>query len=339
MATARAAAAAKTSKRTATKETSSLADFCRPCPRDKKRRKGANTSRQITAAATPAPRDKDPVVQVINGELVLQQQHETANGNDDERSMTVVVEEQAATTGIVGAGYTDFTVKRAGSGSRWTAEETDMFYTALRQIGLDFGTMEAYFEGRRNRRQLKRKYYSELKRHGDLIEKAMHPAARVKIDLEVFELTEETVKENIAEVEKKREEEEKKREEEEKAKADEAADKLDDEEKQESEEVVEENGTAAAEGSKTITNAIVSMDTVIDEFTDPTSNHPIMDDDVDDDMNEEFMGTEGTMLHEETEDRNDVAQEPPTLSLVHVEPDKPKSTKAKPRFKSRKIKK
>lgn len=338
MATAKAAAAAKPSKRTATKETGSLADFCRPCPRDKKRRKGANTSRQITPAAVLAPRDKDPVVQVINGELVLQQQHETANGNDDERSMTVVVEEQAATTGIVGAGYTDFTVKRAGSGSRWTAEETDVFYTALRQVGLDFGTMEAYFEGRRNRRQLKRKYYAELKRHGDLIEKAMQPAARVKIDLEVFELTEETVKENIAEVEKKREEEEKQREEEEKAKAGEAADK---EEKEKSEEVVEENGTAAAEGSKTMTNVIVPMmEPVIDEFTDPTSNHPIMDDDdMDGDMNEEFMGTEGALLHEETKDRNDVAQEPPTLSLVHVELDKPKSKKAKPRFKSRKTKK
>lgn len=319
--------ARKSSKRPSKEAASNLTDFCKPCPNDKKRKKAANTSRQPTQPVVPAPRSNDPIVQVINGELVLQQQHETAN-HDDERSLTVVVEEQAATTGIVVAGYSDFTVKRTGSsGNRWTAAETDVFFTALRQVGLDFGTMEAYFEGRRTRRQLKRKYYSELKQHPELVEMVLQPAARVKIDLEVFELTEETLKDNIAE------EDEKKREEEAKAMAadivasQEVGDTVRDGDK-------EENATA--DDPKSSTEAIVPVEPVIDEFTDPTLENPIMHDDEDDDMHEEFMGTEGIALHEETETQEE-AEEKLTLSLVHV--DKPKKVKAKPRFKSRKTKK
>ena len=49
-----------------------------------------------------------------------------------------------ATPAIVGASYTSF-VPRKGP-QHWSLEETKRFYEALRQMGTDFCSMEAYFE-------------------------------------------------------------------------------------------------------------------------------------------------------------------------------------------------
>lgn len=309
-----AAAIAEQSKKRKPKA-NNLTDFCKPYPVEKKRRKATNTSRQLTQPQASEPRNKDPVVQVINGELVLQQQHETAN-NDDERSLTVVVEEQAATTGIVAASYGDFKLASTGrKSSRWDADETDVFYAALRQVGLDFGTMEAYFEGKRNRRQLKRKYYSELKRHPELVEKAMKPAARVKIDLEVFELTEETVKENIEEEEQKRREE---------AEQKQAAV---DEQPEGNE---RHDGDVPENNEEKYTGTTVPARSNFDEFADPSTADVLLEEE---EEHDEFLGMEDA-LHDGEQMQ---PEEEPTLALVHV--DKPKKAKAKPRFRSRKVKK
>ena len=131
-----------------------------------------------TAAAT---RTAGPVVQIVNGEIVLQESSMVVNGSvnkpDDEFS---VVEEEAQLA-VVGASYNSFVQRRRPQ--HWTAEETQRFYEALRQVGTDFGTMEVYFDSKRTRKQLKRKYQMEMTKNPRLVERALDPTARVEIGM------------------------------------------------------------------------------------------------------------------------------------------------------------
>jgi hypothetical protein len=63
----------------------------------------------------------------------------------------------------------------------WDDADTRIFYDSLRQVGTDFNLMKSYFDGRRSRRQLKRKYQSELVRNPELVERALHPGAKKRI--------------------------------------------------------------------------------------------------------------------------------------------------------------
>lgn len=209
----------------------SLSSFCSPFPKPKQRRGGqtaeATTALAVAAkppteepvvpdaTATQRPQHAGPVVQIVNGEIVLQESsmvfQGSGAGNDPGDNMTVVEEE--AEMAVVGATYTSFATGRRArpKTSHWTVEETQLFYEALRQVGLDFGTMEAYFEStgdpsirKRLRRQLKRKYQAEYTKNPALIEKALQPTGRVDIDLSVFQLTEESIKEMQAEQEKEK---------------------------------------------------------------------------------------------------------------------------------------
>jgi hypothetical protein len=71
----------------------------------------------------------------------------------------------------------------AGTGRplHWDAGDTRIFYDALRQVGTDFNLMRSYFDHRRTRRQLKRKYQSELVKNPDLVERALHPVSKKRI--------------------------------------------------------------------------------------------------------------------------------------------------------------
>ena len=126
--------------------------------------------------------------------------------NNNNALMTVVEEE--AEMAVVGATYTSFATGRRARPkvSHWTVEETQLFYEALQQVGMDFGTMEAYFEaaaldnGRNNnkirfreRRQLKRKYQAEYNKNPQLIEKTLQCQGRVGIDLSIFHLSDDVV--------------------------------------------------------------------------------------------------------------------------------------------------
>ena len=205
----------------------------------------------------PPPLHAGPVVQIVNGEIVLQESsmvfhgsvmasgvgnptniydnnnasmngtntdggggggtnsgydgNNHSNNNHQEyhhqHPMTVVEEE--AEMAIVGATYTSFATGRRARPkvSHWSVEETQLFYEALQQVGMDFGTMEAYFEAAvmnkstnnnnnirfRHRRQLKRKYQAEYNKNPQLIEKALQCQGRAGIDLSVFQLSDDVV--------------------------------------------------------------------------------------------------------------------------------------------------
>ena len=98
-----------------------------------------------------------------------------------------VVEEDAQLA-IVQASYTSFLTKgdaatnggKRGSGV-WSVEETKKFYIALRQLGTDFVSMEALFENKRTRRQLKNKYAKEIVRNPKLVEMALNPKHKAEL--------------------------------------------------------------------------------------------------------------------------------------------------------------
>lgn len=213
----------------------SLRSFCSSYPKPKKQRRtgrsaavppaddsgaqvtGGSSRAPLTAAnhiarQAPVQQHAGPVVQIVNGAIVLQESSIVFHGNctdanamldaNDAEAMTVVEEE--AEMAVVGATYTSFATGRRARPkvSHWTVDETHLFYEALRQVGLDFGTMEAYFESSTNpnirkrlRRQLKRKYQAECSKNPALIEKALQPRGRVSIDLSVFQLTEKLIQE------------------------------------------------------------------------------------------------------------------------------------------------
>jgi hypothetical protein len=144
-------------------------------------------------AATPAPRAVStptkspsesggaPVVQIIDGEIVLQESSLMFPGQ--RRSVQEVeaefdVVEEDTQLAIVGASYNSF-VNRKGP-QHWTVDETKRFFNALRQLGTDFCSMEAFFDNR-TRKQLKRKYRSELTKHPTLVEMALDPKHQIEI--------------------------------------------------------------------------------------------------------------------------------------------------------------
>lgn len=154
----------------------------------KRKQKGAAGEGRETVAPNREHRNHDardvsntitsgPVVQIVNGEIVLQESSVVINrastklGDED----ASVVEEEAQLA-VVGATANSFTNRNKSQ--RWTADQTRLFYHALRQVGTDFGTMEAFFNEKRTRKQLKRKYQAEMTRNPLLVEKALDPSTR-----------------------------------------------------------------------------------------------------------------------------------------------------------------
>ena len=56
---------------------------------------------------------------------------------------------------------------------KWSVEDTNLFYTALKEFGTDFSLIERLFPGR-NRRQIKRKWLKEEKKNPVRIEEALN---------------------------------------------------------------------------------------------------------------------------------------------------------------------
>ena len=132
-----------------------------------------------------------PVVQIIDGEIVLQ---ESSVMLPSRRSVQEVEEEyqdnvveEDAQMAIVQASYNSFLTKGDHGKTRkkgnWSIKETERFYLALQQLGPDFGSMEAlFFENERTRRQLKHKYQKELSRNSNFVQElALNP--KYQIDL------------------------------------------------------------------------------------------------------------------------------------------------------------
>lgn len=137
----------------------------------------SKTGNASTPEATGAP-----VVKIVDGEIVLQESSLVVPGQrrtvqEVEEEFQDVVEEDAQLA-IVGASYNSF-VNRKGP-QQWTVKETKRFFDALRQMGTDFCSMEAFFENR-TRKQLKRKYRQELVRNPALVEMALDPRNKTDV--------------------------------------------------------------------------------------------------------------------------------------------------------------
>lgn len=168
-------------------------------------------NRRIAAAAAAAPRaapsvannnyndqDEDnivpagPAVMEVDGEIVLLKSSLVVHGNktvhqqSNEEDREVVEEDD--TLGIIKSSSNAYR-KKGKAPSHWNAADTKTFYQALRQVGMDFGTMEAlYFNQTRSRRNLKKKFQMESNKNPKLIEAALNPKARQKLDLERFDV-------------------------------------------------------------------------------------------------------------------------------------------------------
>jgi len=155
-----------------------------------KERNQSKTQQKSTADDKQDSTPAGPAVQIVDGEIVLQESSMILHGNvkppteDDEEYQVVEEEDQL---GGIGSTYTSFSKKRNIS-VRWTAQETEIFYKALRQVGTDFTTMESFFDGR-TQKTLKRKYKFEMTKNPALVEAALNPSARKNVDLSVFEVT------------------------------------------------------------------------------------------------------------------------------------------------------
>jgi Myb DNA-binding like len=133
---------------------------------------------QDAESSTP-PNTAGPVVKVVNGEIVLQESSMVVNNSSKPADEEFPVIEEEAHLAVVGASYNSFVSRRAPQ--HWTVAETQLFFEALRQVGTDFGTMEVYFDKKRTRKQLKRKYQIESTKNPRLIEAALDPTAKKDI--------------------------------------------------------------------------------------------------------------------------------------------------------------
>lgn len=171
-----------------------LQKFCSSFRSKNPKEKRAKPKPQTPALATNASTEKEsaqkgagPVVQIVNGEIVLQEASMVVPGarktlQEVEEEFEQVVEEEGHSA-VVGASYNSFVSRRAPQ--HWSVEETKSFYNILRQVGPDFATMEAIFDNR-TRRQLKRKYQIENSKNPHLIELALNPKAQLPLDMSAF---------------------------------------------------------------------------------------------------------------------------------------------------------
>ena len=131
-----------------------------------------------------------PVVQIIDGEIVLQESsmvlHGDAKPPTEEDEDYQVVEEEDQLGGI-GSSYTSFS-KAGRRPQHWSVDETRIFYEALRQVGTDFYSMEAFFTSttKRKHKTLKHKFKKECVNNPKLIEAALNPSSRKNISMSLL---------------------------------------------------------------------------------------------------------------------------------------------------------
>lgn len=175
----------------------SLATYCTKY-RAQKRPKQSN--QPVPVLPPPPPDDEEeappagPQVKIVDGEIVLQESSMMVPSarktvQEVEEEYQQVVEEEGHTT-IVGASYNSFVARRKPQ--HWAVEETKLFYHALRQVGADFVTMEAFYKNR-TRKQLKKKYQTEQVKNPQLIELALDPRNKLPVDLTIFDVDRDSI--------------------------------------------------------------------------------------------------------------------------------------------------
>ena len=146
------------------------------------------------AAQSPAENEEaTPQVEIVDGEIVVRPSsfipdptnRISTKAIDAEYGTAIVEDETTSTLGIVQAKYDSYTTKLRTKPNRWGVGETKAFYMALRQCGSDFSMMQMFVPGR-TRSELKNKFKTESRHHPRLVDLAMDPKSRVKLDLSVF---------------------------------------------------------------------------------------------------------------------------------------------------------
>ena len=118
--------------------------------------------------ASGGPVSMTPQVQVINGQIVINEQSLTVNAAVERATALsdfTRVEENG--TKLNSATYANYT-----KAEKWTREDTEFFFQALRQFGTDFSLIQRLFPSR-SRRQIKKKYLVEDKMNPGRVEAAI----------------------------------------------------------------------------------------------------------------------------------------------------------------------
>jgi Myb DNA-binding like len=170
------------------------------CTKYRAQKRPKQTNLPAPALPPPPPEEEEeappagPQVKIVDGEIVLQESSMMVPSarktvQEVEEEYQHVVEEEGHTT-IVGASYNSFVARRKPQ--HWAVEETKLFYHALRQVGADFVTMEAFYKNR-TRKQLKKKYQTEQVKNPHLIELALDPRNKLPVDLTIFEVDRDSI--------------------------------------------------------------------------------------------------------------------------------------------------
>ena len=154
-----------------------------------------STETTTTTATLAAEEATGPQVRVDeHGQIVIAQDSLLPNPEtrqstaqiDQELGGAVVDEGETPTQlGAIHARYDSYTTQPRTAPVRWSVTETKAFYNALRQCGTDFSMMQMFLVGR-TRSQLKRKYKVESRKNARLVDMALNPRTKVKLDLSVF---------------------------------------------------------------------------------------------------------------------------------------------------------
>ena len=135
--------------------------------------KNAGAGDVSATLALPAPGgagavSMTPQVLVVDGQIVINEKSLTVNAAVERATalsdFTRVEESGTKLNSVTYANYT--------KAEKWTKEDTEFFFQALRQFGTDFSLIQRLFPGR-SRRQIKKKYLVEDKQNPARVEAAI----------------------------------------------------------------------------------------------------------------------------------------------------------------------
>lgn len=149
-------------------------------PNGDKNKSGKNTHphhaqhQDKTTRKDKADTELAPQVAVVDGKIVVDEVSLRVEAAPARTTPLRRVEE--AGTRLNAATYANRTAPE-----KWTAEDTSLFYRAIRQFGTDFSLIERLFPGR-SRKQIKRKFKTEEALNPGKVEAALHPVGRNEAD-------------------------------------------------------------------------------------------------------------------------------------------------------------
>ena len=122
-----------------------------------------------TARAGPrAAVSMTPQVLVVDGQIVINEKSLTVNAAVERATaLSDFTRVEESGTKLNSATYANYT-----KAEKWTKEDTEFFFQALRQFGTDFSLIQRLFPGR-SRRQIKKKYLVEDKTNPARVEAAI----------------------------------------------------------------------------------------------------------------------------------------------------------------------